>query len=124
MERSFGTEISGNRGPSGELSEVQRAAIIAEAKAGKPKKQIATDFSINRSTVYSTINRFKQCHTLKSLSRSGRPEKLTPRQKRYVLRVARQHPQIEYAHLKLTVAGLDISTKTLQRLLKKHHIKK
>ena len=56
MRRSFGTEISGNRRPGGELSEVARAGIIAKSEARIPKLKIAEEYRVNRLTVYDTIN--------------------------------------------------------------------
>ena len=77
MQRSFGTEISGNRRPGAELSETARAGIIAASEAGVSKPEIAAEYRVNRSTVYNTINRWKNHHTLESLPRPGQPEKLT-----------------------------------------------
>ena len=57
MQRSFGTQISGNRRPKAELSEVARAGIVAASEAGVSKLKIAADYRVNRSTVYDTINR-------------------------------------------------------------------
>ena len=57
MQRSFGTQISGNRRPGTELSEAARAGIIAESEAGVSKPEIAKEYRVNRSTVYDTINR-------------------------------------------------------------------
>jgi hypothetical protein len=56
MQRSFGTQISGNRRPRAELSEVARAGIIAVLEAGLSKLEIAADYRVNRLTVYDTIN--------------------------------------------------------------------
>jgi transposase len=85
MQRSFGTQISGNRRPGAELSEVARARIIAASEAGVSKLEIAVDYRVNRSTVYDTINQWKSHHTLESLPRSGQPEKLTRYQKRLLI---------------------------------------
>ena len=74
---SFGTQISGNRKARAGLSEVARAGIITASEAGVLKPEIAADYRVNRLTVYNTINQWKNHHTLKSLPRSGQPEKLT-----------------------------------------------
>jgi len=57
MQRSFGTEISGNRRPGAELLETARAGIIAALEAGVSKLKIAAEYRVNWSTVYDTINR-------------------------------------------------------------------
>ena len=57
MQRSFGTEISGNRRPGAELSETARARIIAASEAGVSKLKIAAEYRVNWLTVYNIINR-------------------------------------------------------------------
>jgi hypothetical protein len=42
MQRSFGTEISGNRGRNDELTESQRAGILSTVEAGESKSSIAS----------------------------------------------------------------------------------
>ena len=71
MQRSFGTQISGNRRPGTELLEAARAGIIAALEAGVLKPEIAAEYRVNRSTVYDIINRWKNHHTLESLPRPG-----------------------------------------------------
>jgi len=56
MQRSFGTEISGNKRAGAELLETTRAGIIAASEAGVLKPKIAAEYRVNQSTVYNTIN--------------------------------------------------------------------
>ena len=56
MQRSFGTEISGNRRPRAEPLETARAGIIAASEARVLKLEIAAEYRVNWSTVYNTIN--------------------------------------------------------------------
>ncbi|OCK95446.1 uncharacterized protein K441DRAFT_658869 [Cenococcum geophilum 1.58] len=76
---------------------IQRARILSAVEAGEEKIGIATRY---------------------------RPEKLTRRQKRLLLRIVRKNPRIDYAALKYQVAGITVQHRTLQRLFKKHHITK
>jgi len=122
MQRSFGTEISGNRRAGAELLETTRAGIIAASEAGVSKPKIAAEYQVNRSTVYNTINRWKNHHTLESLPKPGQPKKLTQYQKRLLIQIVRRHPQINYAALKCEITGVTVTCKTLYCLLKKHHI--
>ena len=92
MQRSFGTEISGNRRPGAELSDAQRAAILGAVDAGEEKTKIAARYRVSRRVIYNTIDRWNNYYTLKSLPRSGQPEKLTQRQKRLLLRIIRRNP--------------------------------
>ncbi|KAJ5414998.1 hypothetical protein N7509_000096 [Penicillium cosmopolitanum] len=72
--RRFGTEISGNRRSGGELSPEARAAIIYAHECGVSPTKMAAEFNVARSTIYSTIKRFREHQTLKSLPRSGAPK--------------------------------------------------
>ncbi len=82
MRRSFGQEISGNRRPKAELTPATRAALLAKHEAGVSRAELAHEFDVHPSWVYKTIKRWNNHKTLKSLLRSGRPEKLTRREKR------------------------------------------
>ena len=70
MQRSFGTEISGNRRPGAELSEAQRAGILSAVEAGEEKTEIAARYRVTRRVIYNTIDRWNNHHTLKSRSPS------------------------------------------------------
>ena len=56
MQRSFSTQISGNRRLKAELLEVARAGIIAILEARVLKLKIAADYHVNWLTVYNIIN--------------------------------------------------------------------
>ncbi|KAF2005440.1 hypothetical protein P154DRAFT_424631 [Amniculicola lignicola CBS 123094] len=57
MRRSFGTEISGNRRPGGELSPAARALVISKLEDGLSQQKIAIDLGISRGAVQDTISR-------------------------------------------------------------------
>jgi len=82
MRRSFGQEISGNRRPKAELTPAARAALLAKHEAGVSRAELEHEFDVYPSCVYKTIKRWSNHKTLKSLPRSGRPEKLSRRKKR------------------------------------------
>jgi len=77
MQGSFGTEISGNRRPRAELSDIQRAEILSAVEAGEEKTKIAAKYRVGCRVIYNTIDRWNNHHTLKSLLRPGQPKKLT-----------------------------------------------
>ena len=56
MQRSFGTEISGNRRPGAELSDVQRAGILSAVEAGEEKTKITAKYRVSCRVIYNTIN--------------------------------------------------------------------
>jgi transposase len=92
MQRSFSTEISGNRRPGAELSDIQRAGILSAVEAGEEKTKIATRYRVSRRVVYKTIDQWNNHHTLKSLLRPRAPEKLNRYQKRLLIQIIRRNP--------------------------------
>src|SRR5512140_1134993 len=115
--RTFSTEISGNRRPNGELSEATRSAIIAAQLSDKTKAQLAYDFDVSRHAITSTLDRWHNHHTLDSLPRSGRPEVLSPRQKRLILRIIRKDPKIKWKSLRNELP-FEVTIRTLQSILR------
>ncbi|KAF2179956.1 hypothetical protein K469DRAFT_715823, partial [Zopfia rhizophila CBS 207.26] len=62
--RSFGTEISGNRGRNDKLSPKAHAAIISKRKAGVLRKDLAAEFRVSEKTITNTLKRWKSHNTL------------------------------------------------------------
>ena len=56
MQRSFGTEISGNRRPRAELSDIQKAGILSAVEAEEEKTKIAVRYRVTCCVIYNTIN--------------------------------------------------------------------
>jgi hypothetical protein len=56
MQRLFSTEISRNRRPRVELSDVQRAGILSAVEAGEEKTKIAARYRVTYRVIYNTIN--------------------------------------------------------------------
>jgi transposase len=121
--RTFGTEISGNRVRNTELSPAQRAAICESFYAGKPRDEIAEEFNVSRSTIYSTVKRFEQRKSLDTAKRAGRPPALTPREERAVFLTARRHPKFTWKGL-IAQAPKIVSRTTLSRVLRRQNIRK
>jgi transposase len=122
MKRAFGTEISGNRGPDGELSSDARAGIFSAVEHGVPKSQIASQYACDRRTVYNTINRWNNNATTKSLLRSGPPRKHSRAQERMLVRYVRRFPEAAYKDLEDVILGVSFKRRTAYRILKKHGI--
>ena len=119
--RSFGTEISGNRGCGCELSNIQRAYAIGQHEAGKPTSEIAATIHCDPRTIRKIIQRQQDHNTIDSLTRSGVPKKLTYHVEHRIVTIARRKPKFTYAQLKLE-ADTDVSHSTLKRIPHKHHI--
>jgi transposase len=114
-------EISRNISKRKELSPYIRAQIIGASKCGVNPTQISKQLSIPRSTVQSTLDRDELRNNHTSLPRSGRPRLSSKQDERLLLRVVRQFPKYTYKQLR-AFTGLKISTFTIRRILRRHHI--
>jgi hypothetical protein len=56
MQRSFSTEISGNRRPGVGLLDIQRARILSVVDIGEEKTKIAARYRVSRRVIYNTID--------------------------------------------------------------------
>lgn len=121
--RVFGTEISGNRRKTNELSPECRAAVLGSISAGQSPTAVAQSFKISRMTVYRTIKRFQQRNDFKSRPRTGRPRSLGTREERYIARIIRRFPKISWRALVHT-DGIRVSRSTIQRILRRKGLRK
>jgi transposase len=118
-QRSFGTEISGNRRPNGELSIEARISIISKSEAGAATAELAAEFGVTRQTIHNTLRRHRETGSNASRPRSGRPSILTERENRILYRHVRKASKIQYKQL-IEEAHLekDYSHRTAYRALK------
>ncbi|KJZ74903.1 hypothetical protein HIM_05634 [Hirsutella minnesotensis 3608] len=121
--RHFGTLISGNRQRNAEIKPEVRAAIIAAVNAGTKPAEVARQFGLPDSTVRSLIKRFNSTGTLSSKPRSGRPQSLSPREKRSLVRFVRRDFQVKRNQLGNTIPSTASPT-TLRRALNKAGLRK
>jgi transposase len=121
--RTFGTEISGNRRPRGELSPEARAAILYGLEIKQSPVQLAKQFGVDRKTIWRTKKRFDLYQTTNSRPRTGRPEKLTQSEKRYIYMLARRNPSLTYSALGV-VGTKTISRSTIWRVFRLYNLKK
>jgi len=118
-ERSFGSEISGNRQFNHEFTPVQRAAIMAELRAGKSQRTVAANFNTTQGTISKTKKRWEEEEILQSRARKGRPKKLTALQIVRINSFINRHREITWNDVLLEL-GLDVSIRTLKRHLQSH----
>jgi transposase len=121
--RAFGTEISRNQRPGGELLKETRAAIIYALATGKSPTKIATEFRVSRRVVYNTKNRWITTKTLETRPRTGRLSKVSQSTARYIYWTVRRFPMLSWRAL---AAGTpdSLSISTIKRVLKRYHIRK
>ncbi|KAJ9412479.1 hypothetical protein QL093DRAFT_2550416, partial [Fusarium oxysporum] len=117
-ERSFGSEISGNRQFNHEFTPVQRAAIMAELRAGKSQRIVAANFNTTQGTISKTKKRWEEEEILQSRARKWRPKKLTALQIVRINSFINRHRKITWNDV--LELGLDVSIRTLKRRLQSH----
>ena len=117
------TPISSNIIPNKELSPYQRAIIIGRSQAGQKPSQIGKELHIPRDIVKYTIHKNDSRNEAHSITRPGRPRKLSLRDERAILRILRLNPKITWRQL-LKESNTHASKSTYYRMLKLHHIKK
>jgi transposase len=89
MPRTPLGQINGNRRRNTELTIYERAIAVGARIQGASHKEIATQLSRPISTIITTIQRDAERVNGSSKPRSGRPKKLTDRDKRKILRIIR-----------------------------------
>lgn len=118
-------EISDNAQPRKtrrELSPATRGFIIGAISGGMTVKEVAAMKSLNQSTVRKTYKLRNQRPGQKSLPRSGRPDKLSVRDERRLLRHARTNPTATFKEV-VDELKLDVSNKVYLKTLKRNDIK-
>jgi transposase len=116
-------DIISNRRAGTELSPHTRSVIIGMKLGGKNGVQIADELKLPRSTVYNTINQSSNRDANQSKPRSGQPKRYTARDERRVLRIVQQNPKMTWRAV-MTALNLNVSKRTLQRILEEHGISK
>lgn len=115
--RRFGQELNQNRRRNAELTVQQRDSIISKAEAGASTRELSEEFNCTMRCIQKTIARFNATATNVSRPRSGRPPKLTTREKKMLHRVARKSPKIQYRSLLYEAHSMHVSRRTATRLL-------
>jgi transposase len=119
----LGAKLTAGRQPGQELSPTARAAIAGAVAAGASQTAVADAFSISRRAVQLSLQRLESSTTFESKPRTGRPEILTRREKRYILQLAKRYPQYS---LQMLTGTLDtrISRSTVRRVLREQRMRK
>src|SRR5436305_8082811 len=112
-----------NRIKNKEPSPYLRGSIQTWAAIDLGTAEIARKTFLTSETVKSTLSRNPQRHEGITLPRSGRPSKLSRRDRRTLLRYIRKNPKLSYEQV-LVDTGLPICKKTVYRILREEGIKK
>jgi transposase len=113
--------INPNRAYKKELSATQRCHISTYRTIGLSNEQIGARTFCTPATVATTFRRNPLRDDYKTLSRPGRPQALSRRDRRIILRIIRANPRVTYNVITLE-ASVTVSTSTLYRMLKEEGI--
>lgn len=88
----------------------------------KGYKLISKDIKIPKSTVRTTIAKWKCTGSVTSKARPGRPKKISLKTARKLVREAKKNPQVTSTEFQsaLKDAGVEVSTPTMKRLLNRN----
>ena len=96
-----------------DLSPVKRSEVITLYREGKSESQITAITKQAKSTVHSTIVRWKQTGSLESKKRSGRPTKVTPQVQKKIDCYLKKHDEAVPKEI-VKDLNLDLSTRTVK----------
>ena len=117
MLRAPLASISGNRPKGPDLHPHERGFLLGLSAGGLTPSKIFHTYHVPESTTRSTITLASQRVNQVSQPRIGRPNLLSVRDHRHLIRIARINPRIKYREL-LEKTGLSYSKFTVYRVLK------
>lgn len=103
-----------------ELTEFERGVIIGGWMFGHTEREIQQKTGHPKTTVHDTIERYCETGTVTPVPRSGRPPKLTDRDKRHLERIVRSNRQQTGRQIRnnfIESSGTVVSFSTIKRAL-------
>ena len=112
---------SGNMGASKQLSNDLKTKIVQHQGLGEGYKKLAQRFQLSVSTVRNIVRKWKTTGTVVVKARSGRPRKISDKQRRRMVRAVKLNPQTSSKDLQhdLAADGVTVHRSTIQRTLHK-----
>ena len=104
-----------------EYSPQKRARIIIKYGMGATAKTVGRAEGLSAGVVRGIVRRYKHQDKGRNLKRIGRPRKIFPKDKRYILRLINLDPFISNMAL-LTATGLTVNIRTITRFLQNKRI--
>ena len=99
-----------------ELSPARKNKFIGAVIAGKRIAEAARIFDIKDPTARSIWKKYKKMGSAKNLARSGRPEKLSDRDKRLLIKTTRKERRTPFGELRNKL-GLQVGETTVRTIL-------
>ena len=108
-------------GTSKQLSNELKTKIVQHHGLGEGYKKLAQRFQLSVSTVRNIVRKWKTTGTVLVKARSGRPRKISDKQRRRMVRTVQLNPQTSSKDLQhdLAADGVTEHPSTIQRTLTK-----
>lgn len=115
---------SGNMGASKQLSNDLKTKIVQHYGLGEGYKKLSQRFQLSVSTVRNIVRKWKATGTVLVKARSGRPRRISERQRRRMVRMVKYNPQTTSKDLQghLAADGVTVHRSTIQRTLHKEKL--
>lgn len=115
--QDFVRQLMASHSPNKELSPEIRIAICSLAAAGYSVRSLAELFGVSRHAIRHAVELWKSNKTFESRPRNGRPEALTPAEKRHILLMAKRDQNMTRKDL-INATGKKVSLSTIRRCLR------
>lgn len=111
-------------GASKQLSNDLKTKITEHYDLGEGYKKLSQRFQLSVSDVRNIVRKWKATGTVLVKARSGRPRKISERQRRRMVRMVKNNPQTTSKDLQdhLASDGVDVHRSTIQRTLHKEKL--
>ena len=103
-----------------ELTVIERGIIIGFYKTGESERGISKKTGHPKTSIHDTITSYNKRGVLTSAFRSGRPKKLTERDKRHLKAIIckeRREPALKIQETFVNSTGKEVSKNTIRRAL-------
>jgi transposase len=97
--KQFARSLGQNRPRNYQLNPFERHAIVQDCLNSVPHTVLAARYSCHRNTIRTTFNRWKDQQNFESRPVTGRPRRLTPRERRLLFRYIRKDPTRTWSNL-------------------------
>ena len=104
------------------LSVTDRGIIVGRLQAGETADHLAEEFGVSPRTIYRIKRQYDETGSVETRPRSGRPEKLSEREKRRIVRAAIKEPRLTLEELAQS-NQIQASKNTIRKCLKERSIK-
>lgn len=116
-------KLTENHSRNKELSPQVRLAICVLVAAGRSERSLATLFGVSRHAIHHAVELWESHNTFESRPRPGRPQALTRKEKRNIVRMVKKDRHLTIKAL-VNRVGTGVSLTTIRRCLRAGNLRK